>query len=41
MSMGALVIIVSIFALCYVAMLIATSRAVPFDPSWDYWYEDE
>ena len=33
--MTALIIICAVFLACFIAMLIATHNAMPYDPSWD------
>ena len=38
--MRALIVIIGLFAVCFIAMMIATHNAVPYDPSWDEWEEE-
>lgn len=33
--MKALIVILAIFIVCFIAMMIATHNAMPYDPSWD------
>ena len=37
--MIALIIILAVFLACFVAMLVATHNAMPYDPSWNEWEE--
>lgn len=33
--MTALIIVCAVFFACFIAMLVATHNAMPYDPSWD------
>lgn len=35
--MTALIIICAVFLACFIAMLVATHNAMPYDPAWDDW----
>ena len=35
--MKALIVILVVFAVCFIAMMIATHNAMPYDPKWDEW----
>ena len=39
--MTALIIIGAVFLAVYVAMLIVTKHAMPYDPAWDDWEEEQ
>lgn len=38
--MTALIIIVAVFLICFIAMLFVYKNAMPYDPSWDEWEEE-